>query len=281
MDIPFDSTKSLHYLILFDDGTTRSVPAADMESLIQKPSIDTTDSSHFLPPFLQLGSKITLEKDGQYHKGYLGQSSNGVYRFSFKSHINKKNEDWGISLPNVTTTWQDLCLEGILILGHQTSSFQRPHHHNHASTRFVSATTLKCKGPCSLLAGLHPSHPNRNTWLASFREEKSGIQSLDTYEKITLAEYRTLHAKGAPRAIPTMCVLSIRKNKMLNPLRAKSRIIVLGNHEDRVWTKSEKYAPVLCPDTLHLMVSMAVERHCTLKQGNCKNAFCQFFWKMR
>ncbi len=133
MAIPFDSTKSPHYLILLDDGTTRSVPAADMESLIQKPNIDTTDSSHLLPPFLPLGSKITLEKDRQYHKGFLGQSSDGIYRFSFKSHINKKNEDWGISLPNLTTTWQDLCLEGVLIPGHQTSSFQCPYHHNRSS----------------------------------------------------------------------------------------------------------------------------------------------------
>ncbi len=62
---------------------------------------------------------------------------------------------------------------------------------------------------------------------------------------------------------------------MLNPLRAKSRIVVLGNHEDPVWTKSKKYAPVLRPDTMRLMVGMAVERRHTLKQGDCKNAFCQ------
>jgi hypothetical protein len=145
MDIPFDSTKSPHYLILLDNSTTHSDPATDMESLIQKPNVDTTDSSHLLPPFLQLGSKITLKKNGQYHKGFLGQSSDGVYRFSFKLHINKKNEDWGISLPNLMTTWQDLCLEDVLIPGHQTSSSQRPHHHNCALARFVKASTLKRK----------------------------------------------------------------------------------------------------------------------------------------
>ena len=61
----------------------------------------------------------------------------------------------------------------------------------------------------------------------------------------------------------------------MNPHRAKSCIVVLGNHEDRVWTKPEKYAPVLRPDSLRLMVSMATERHTVLKQGDCKNAFCQ------
>jgi hypothetical protein len=111
--------------------------------------------------------------------------------------------------------------------------------------------------------------------MASFREEKSGIKSQNTYIKINLAEYRALCVKGAPRAIPTMCVLSIKKDKMLNPLCTKSWIVVLGNHKDPVWTKSEKYAPVLCPDTMRLMVSLAVERWRTLKQGDCKNAFCQ------
>jgi hypothetical protein len=72
-----------------------------------------------------------------------------------------------------------------------------------------------------------------------------------------------------------MCILSIKKDEMLNPLRAKSRIVVLGNREDRIWTKPEKYAPVLQPDMLRLLVSMAVNCWCTLKQGNCKNAFCQ------
>jgi hypothetical protein len=81
--------------------------------------------------------------------------------------------------------------------------------------------------------------------MASFREEKYGIESQSTYIKINLAEYRTLCAKGAPHAIPIMCVLSIKKDKMLNPLHAKSQIVVLSNHDNCVWTKSEKYAPVL------------------------------------
>jgi hypothetical protein len=109
----------------------------------------------------------------------------------------------------------------------------------------------------------------------SYFEEKRAIESLGTYDRLTLAAYRSLCAKGAPRAIPTMCVLTIKLDEMMNPNRAKSRIVVLGNHEDRVWSKSDKYAPVLCPDTMRLLLSMAVEQRRVLKQGNCKNAFCQ------
>ena len=275
MDIPFDSTTSPQYLIIFDDGTSRAVPASDMPSLIPKPPPVSSDSTHLLPPFLQPGCKITYEHEGTLHKGFLGKSTDGVFRFSYKSHINKKLEDWGVPLPNLTSTWQDLCVEGTLIPGHQSSSFLRPPPPRDGSASHVSAVNLKRECPRSLLSGLHPSHPDRETWLASFREEKSGIESQDTYVKIGLPEYRALRAKGVPRAIPTMCVLSIKKDEMLNPLRAKSRIVVLGNHEDRVWSKPEKYAPVLRPDTMRLLVSMAVERRRTLKQGDCKNAFCQ------
>jgi hypothetical protein len=85
----------------------------------------------------------------------------------------------------------------------------------------------------------------------------------------------TLREKGAPQAIPTMCVLTIKPDKMMNPHCAKSCIIILGNHEERIWSKSDKYAPVLRPDTMRFIVSMAVEQRRTLQQGNCKNAFCQ------
>jgi hypothetical protein len=109
----------------------------------------------------------------------------------------------------------------------------------------------------------------------SFWEEKDSIISMDTYDTIILAQYCALREKGAPQAIPTMCVLTIKPDEMMNPHRTKSCIVVLGNHEERIWSKSDKYAPVLCPDTMRLIVSMAVEQQRTLQQGNCKNAFCQ------
>ncbi len=74
MDIPMDPTSSPHYLIQFDDGTTRSFIEADMLFFIPKPPVDISNSTHLLPPFLQLNFKITFEHNGQYHKGYLTQS---------------------------------------------------------------------------------------------------------------------------------------------------------------------------------------------------------------
>jgi hypothetical protein len=65
-----------------------------------------------------------------------------------------------------------------------------------------------------------------------------------------------------------------QKDENLRPLRAKSRIVALGNHEDRVWSKSDRFAPVLRGDSLRFLVSLAVEKCRPLRQGDCTNAFC-------
>ncbi len=237
MDIPltvdsstYDSSNSTpSYTVLFDNGTSASIPLRDMASIIPKPPIDVDPSdsqASLLPPFLRLHSKITYEHDGQYHTGYLGQLD-GVYRFVFKSHANKRKEEWGVNLPNLPTTWVDLGVEGILIPGHVSHSFLRPTDSPKQSTfdpvaSFVSAVNLHRECHPTLLKTLADSHPDREIWLDSYREEKHGTESLDTYRKITLGEYRTLREKGAPKAIPTMCILTIKKDEHLLPLRAKS-----------------------------------------------------------
>jgi hypothetical protein len=51
MDIPLDPTTAPHYLIQFEDGTTSSIPASKMQSLIPKPDIDICWTAHtsYLP----------------------------------------------------------------------------------------------------------------------------------------------------------------------------------------------------------------------------------------
>jgi hypothetical protein len=282
MDIPFpddlslDSTPS--YIILFDNGTSTSIPLLEMTDIIPKPPVDIATSysqDSLLPLFLCLSSKITYEHNGTYHKGYLGLQD-GVYQFVvFKSHVNKRKEDWGVNFPNLPTTWVDMCVEGLLIPGHVSHTFL----HSSASpqqstfdpiTLFVSAVNLHHKCSPKLLRAHANSHPDREVWQQSYYAEKQGIKSLGTFKKITLGEYWAFCNKGAPKVIPTMCILTIKKDENLLPLQAKLRIVVLGNHEDRVWIKSSCFAPVLCQDTLCFFVSLTVEKHCLLCQGDCK-----------
>ncbi len=72
-----------------------------------------------------------------------------------------------------------------------------------------------------------------------------------------------------------MCVLTIKKDKNLLPLCAKSCIVVLGNHEGQIRSKLDQFAPVLPGNSLCFLVSFAIKKRCPLCQGNGKNAFCQ------
>jgi hypothetical protein len=63
----------------------------------------------------------------------------------------------------------------------------------------------------------------------------------------------------------------------LAPVLAKSQIVALGNHEERIWEKSEKFAPVLRDESSRRMTSMVVQAGRREKQGDCRNAFCQSY----
>ena len=252
-----------------------------MADLIPKPpkslATDGTAEAALLPPFLKEGSKVTYDYEGQYVKGYISKLR-GVYRFSHKSHPLKKKEDFGVNLPNLPQTWTELCTNGTLLPGHQASSFLRPAGSAGCFdpvANIVSAVNLARECPASLLRALADTHPDREIWRQSYYEEKNSIESMGTFERLTLQQYRALVEKGAPKAIPSMCVLTVKKDENLLPLRAKSRIVVLGNLEDRFWSKSQSFAPVLRQDSLRFLTSLAVEKRRRLKSGDCKNAFCQ------
>ena len=89
------------------------------------------------------------------------------------------------------------------------------------STKHVNVQNLWHKCPCSLLSVLDLQHLDRSMWLESFWEKKTGIETFNTYHKISHVEYHTLRVKEAPHAIRTMCILTIKKDKMMNPLHVK------------------------------------------------------------
>ena len=71
-----------------------------------------------------------------------------------------------------------------------------------------------------------------------------------------------------------MCTLVVKNDKYCIPLCAKSWIVVLGNFEDRLYHKSQLYAPVLKYSSLRILAAKAVGDKLILQQGDCKNAFC-------
>ena len=71
-----------------------------------------------------------------------------------------------------------------------------------------------------------------------------------------------------------MCVLVVKNYKDDKPLHAKSCIVVLGNFKDRLYQKSQRYAPVLKYTPLRLLTAKAVGGKHILQQVDCKDAFC-------
>ena len=98
---------------------------------------------------------------------------------------------------------------------------------------------------------------------------------MDVFERINKKQYLALCRSGKiPKALPSMCVLVIKHDKDGTPNHAKSRILVLGNFEDKLYEKSQWYAPVLKYSSHRLLTSKCVGDKRVLQQGDCKNAFC-------
>ena len=104
---------------------------------------------------------------------------------------------------------------------------------------------------------------------------KKGLIDHKVYEKILKNHHLSLRRAGKiPKAAPSMYVLVVENDKDGKPLCAKSLIVVLGNFEDRLYQKSQRYAPVLTYSSLRLLTAKEVGDKWILQQGDFKNAFC-------
>ena len=130
--------------------------------------------------------------------------------------------------------------------------------------------------PENLQQALANNNPNNKIWNASYDGEYNGLDNLDVFTEITTEQYKEYLVKYGEKAafIPTINLFSIKPDMDESPNRAKSRIVALGNLERRIWSREDKYAPVLSSTATRLLTSMAVDDGCRLKQADCKNAFC-------
>ena len=143
------------------------------------------------------------------------------------------------------------------------------------TARHISAKDLIMrKAPTSLLnhAKLHPS--DRKIWDASYKEEYDGLATIGTWEIIDEDTYRKLKPLVG-KMMPTMAIAVIKKDKQGNPIRAKYRIVALGNLDPRTWGKHDCFAPVLSQYELRILLSIAVNHNCVPKTGDVSQAFVQ------
>ena len=127
-----------------------------------------------------------------------------------------------------------------------------------------------------LRQALASDNSDNEIWNASYDEEYDSLDNLGVFTEITTEHYKEYLVKYGEKArfIPTMKLFSIKPDMDGDPNRAKSRFVALGNLEQRIWSREDKYAPVLSSIAARLLTSMAVDDGRRLKQEDCKNAFC-------
>ena len=201
--------------------------------------------------------------------------------FSCRRQRSSKTKSWGVDIPNLVTEWPSLSLENIIQPTCNVSSFLRTSTNSASASTFISAIHVSARNlnspcPISLLKSLYENFSDRSTWCDSYYKEKDELLENNMYVEISLQNYHHLRRlpKVVSKAIPSMCVMTIKRYENMAPDRAKSRIVVLGNLENRLWEKGEKYALFLQYSSLRLLTSMATNNFRLLGQGNCNNSFC-------
>ena len=86
---------------------------------------------------------------------------------------------------------------------------------------------------------LEETYPDKHAWLDSYHEQYSGLVQHETFAKASAQQYKALQAQHGIKAIRSMCVQTIKKDSAGKPVRAKSRIVVLGNKTPVPWTRSD------------------------------------------
>ena len=118
------------------------------------------------------------------------------------------------------------------------------------------------------------SKTDKQVWGASYAEEYHGLAKCDTYKIITDEEYKTIRHK-CKGILPTKPIATIKKDGEGNPIRAKYRIVVLGNLDPNPWSKQDCFAPVMSQLDLCLLVSIAIHLNIVPKSGDISQAFIQ------
>ena len=72
-----------------------------------------------------------------------------------------------------------------------------------------------------------------------------------------------------------MAIYIIKKDGNGKPIRAKYRIVVLGNMDPYGWEKQDCFAPVLAQFELRMLIHITTEQGVIPKVGDVSQAFCQ------
>jgi hypothetical protein len=212
-----------------------------------------------LPPWLKQDSQVTIEADGASRHGFLSLSDHGTWEFVQRDGHGAIT--YFINLADLTHTWRSRLLDGSLRTGWGAQS-RAYHVHAHGLRRGV---------PGSFKLSMRKDYVDHQIWMDSYSEEYVSLRDQTTFFSITWEEYERKYSHV--KIIPSMNVQTIKKDEAGMPIRAKSRVVALGNHEETIWEPGDLHAPVIRKESDRLLTSIAVDLGRPQKQGDCKNAF--------
>ena len=255
-------------------GDHKRIHTDDADRVLTSKSDDTNGVSAeiIVPGWIHPDTKIQLLKDGEYHKGYLAFNED-TKLWSFESRKRNGSVNWAVPLPQFISQWQSYYDDGTIIpTWKKGSTFIFGNTIGLASQ--AQACPLSALRPRYLQQAMIPDHPDYDIWISSYTEEYDTIMA--NIQIMNKTEFHEWRKKNPDKPIlPTVCPLTVKIDMDGNPLRAKSRICVMGNYEPRIWSKGEKYSPVISQMAVRFLISLAIRNGTVLKQGDFKNAFAQ------
>lgn len=116
---------------------------------------------------------------------------------------------------------------------------------------------------------------DKEVWDRAYLHEYLGLhEDTQCWEYITEHDYQQIRPLVG-NALPSMAIATIKKDADGNPIRAKYRIVALGNLDPHLWSKNDCFAPVMSNLELRILVAISTQLQLHLKSGDFQQAFCQ------
>jgi hypothetical protein len=298
---PSDPTSYLSAIILaqphLEDNEPYTVQTCTTGDIVQllgsaildhDPTLDPTSIPHPSPfphlPWIRHNAVATLFLSDRMQAPKQGFLKLANHQWSF--HLGRdenKSLHAPIPLPDFDVLAESLIHNKKLFPGRKNNSFVLNARKSRATSnivshlihcRKVSAANLHQMQAPTLLnhSKLHPD--DKTTWDAAYMSEYNGLVDIQTWDTISEDQYQSM--KHLYQGImPTMAISTIKYDGAGNPVRAKYRIVALGNLDPHQWTKSDCFAPVLSQLELRFLTALAVRKKCIPKTGDVTQAFCQ------
>jgi len=264
------------YTVQYPDGSLHQ--HLEHQLLSHDPSIEPHQNEpplKILPKWAKHGAKITLFLDSMptpKHGTILKQ--NNLWKFRPGNRITNKS----IDIPDFEAQFHTLLETHQIFRGHP--SYRKLQAAKSSLTlgkviaRHVSAKGLSSHDVPTLIKHKRLNSKDKLIWDAAYSEEYFGLQNLPAWTTLSESEYNKIKHK-CKTILPTMAISTIKFDEHNQPKRAKYRIVVLGNLDPHIWSKSDCYSPVMSLFELRLMTALAIRHKCFLKNGDFKQAFVQ------